>query len=47
MIVACQRERARQLHLLAPRPGALEQLVRSDPSVLTVSSDVMAWAISE
>ena len=47
VIVACRRERARRLHRLAPSPDALDQLVRADPSVLTVGTDVMARAISE
>ena len=47
VVVACRRERARRLHRLAPSPEALEQLVRGDPSVLTVGTDVMARAISE
>ncbi|KPN46538.1 AAA family ATPase [Mycobacterium intracellulare] len=47
VIVACRRERARRLHRLAPSPESLDQLVRTDPSVLTVGADVMARALSE
>jgi DNA transposition AAA+ family ATPase len=39
--VACRRERARKLHRLASSPQDLEQLVRTDPSVLKVSVEDM------
>jgi type VII secretion ATPase EccA len=45
--VACRRERARRLHKLAPRPQDLEQLVRTDPSVLEVSVEDMQRALTE
>jgi type VII secretion ATPase EccA len=45
--VACRRERARRLHRLAPSPHDLEQLVRTDPSVLNVGVEDMARAIAE
>jgi type VII secretion ATPase EccA len=45
--VACRRERARRLHRLAPSPQDLEQLVRTDPSVLKVNVEDMQRAIAE
>jgi hypothetical protein len=45
--VACRRERARRLHRLAPSPQDLEQLVRTDPSVLKVSVEDMQRALAE
>jgi hypothetical protein len=42
--VACRRERARLLHRVAPSPQNLEQLVRTDPSVLIVSVEDMGRA---
>src|ERR1700756_1960677 len=45
--VACRRERARRLHRLAPSPQDLEQLVRTDPSVLKVNTEDMQGAIAE
>jgi|GEM_PF-1809667 len=45
--VACRRERARRLHRLAPSPAELDQLVRSDPSVLRVSVEDMGRALAE
>jgi ESX secretion system protein EccA len=45
--VACRRERARRLHKLAPSPQELEQLVRTDPSVLNVSAEDMQRALAE
>jgi hypothetical protein len=45
--VACRRERARRLHRLAPTPQDLEQLVRTDPSVLEVSVADMQRALAE
>jgi type VII secretion ATPase EccA len=45
--VACRRERARRLHKLAPSPQDLEQLVRTDPSMLEVSVEDMQRALAE
>jgi type VII secretion ATPase EccA len=45
--VACRRERARRLHRLAPSPQELEQLVRTDPSVLEVNVEDMRRALAE
>jgi type VII secretion ATPase EccA len=45
--VACRRERARRLHRVAPSPQELDQLVRTDPSVLKVSVEDMQGAIAE
>ena len=45
--VACRRERARRLHRIAPNPQDLEQLVRTDPSVLRVSVEDMQRALTE
>jgi type VII secretion ATPase EccA len=45
--VACRRERARRLHRLAPTPQELEQLVRTDPSVLKVGVEDMRRALTE
>jgi type VII secretion ATPase EccA len=45
--VACRRERARRLHRLAPSPQDLEQLVRTDPSVLKVNVEDMQRALAE
>lgn len=45
--VACRRERARRLHRLAPNPHELDQLVRTDPSVLKVSVEDMQRALAE
>lgn len=45
--VACRRERARRLHKVAPSPQDLEQLVRTDPSVLNVSVEDMQRALAE
>ena len=45
--VACRRERARRLHKIAPGPQDLEQLVRTDPSVLNVSVEDMERALAE
>jgi hypothetical protein len=42
--VACRREGARRLHRLAPSPQDLEQLVRTDPSVLKVGVEDRARA---
>jgi type VII secretion ATPase EccA len=45
--VACRRERARRLHRLAPNPQDLDQLVRTDPSMLKVSVEDMQRALAE
>ena len=45
--VACRRERARRLHRLAPNPQELDQLVRTDPSMLKVSVEDMHRALAE
>ncbi|MGO9152574.1 AAA family ATPase [Mycobacterium sp.] len=45
--VACRRERARRIHRLAPSPQDLEQLVRTDPSVLNVSVEDIRRALAE
>jgi hypothetical protein len=45
--VACRRERARRLHRLAPNPQELDQLVRTDPSMLKVSVEDMQRALAE
>ncbi|HUO40140.1 MAG TPA: AAA family ATPase [Mycobacterium sp.] len=45
--VACRRERARRLHRVAPGPQELEQLVRTDPSLLKVDVEDMRRALAE
>ncbi|MBP1823181.1 AAA family ATPase [Mycobacterium sp. OAE908] len=47
VVAACKRERARRLHKLAPAPQQLEELVRTDPTVLNVHVDDMARALAE
>lgn len=45
--VARRRERVRRLHRLAPNPQDLDQLVRTDPSMLNVSVEDMHRALTE
>jgi len=44
VVIACKRERARRLHVMAP--AELSELAKSDPSVLVVNSDDMARALA-
>jgi hypothetical protein len=44
VVIACKRERARRLHVMAP--AELAELAKSDPSVLVVNSDDMARALA-
>jgi type VII secretion ATPase EccA len=44
VVIACKRERARRLHVMAP--AELAELATSDPSVLVVNSDDMARALA-
>lgn len=46
VVVACKRERARRLHRAAPNPTQLQDLVRSDPEVLKVTTDDMSFALA-
>jgi hypothetical protein len=47
VVGACKSERARRLHRAAPLPQDLEQLVRSNPSVLKVNVDDMQRALAQ
>jgi type VII secretion ATPase EccA len=42
VVIACKRERARRLHVMAP--AELSELAKADPSVLVVNADDMARA---
>jgi hypothetical protein len=44
VVIACKRERARRLHVMAP--AELSELAKADPSVLVVNSDDMARALA-
>ena len=44
VVIACKRERARRLHVMAP--AELSELAKSDPSVLVVNADDMARALA-
>jgi hypothetical protein len=41
VVIACKRERARRLHVMAPA-----ELAKSDPSVLVVNDDDMVRALA-
>jgi type VII secretion ATPase EccA len=43
VVIACKRERARRLHMVAP--AELAELAKTDPSVLVVNSDDMRRAL--
>ena len=43
VVIACKRERARRLHMVAP--AELAELAKTDPSVLVVNADDMARAL--
>ena len=45
IVDACKIERARRLYRAAPQPQDLDQLVRTDPSVLRVNVDDMQRAL--
>lgn len=47
VVGACKSERARRLYRAAPLPQDLEQLVRSDPTVLQVNADDMHRALAQ
>jgi type VII secretion ATPase EccA len=44
VVIACKRERARRLHVMAP--AELSELAKADPSVLVVNDDDMARALA-
>jgi hypothetical protein len=44
VVIACKRERARRLHVVAP--AELSELAKTDPSVLVVNADDMARALA-
>jgi hypothetical protein len=45
VVIACKRERARRMHVMAPAELA-NTLANTDPSVLVVNSDDMARALA-
>jgi type VII secretion ATPase EccA len=47
VVGACKSERARRLHRTAPLPQDLENLIRTDPSVLKVNVDDMHRALTQ
>jgi type VII secretion ATPase EccA len=44
VVIACKRERARRLHVMAP--AELSELAKADPSVLVVNSDDISRALA-
>jgi hypothetical protein len=44
VVIACERERARRLHTVAP--AELAELANTDPSLLVVNGDDMARALA-
>ncbi|MEB3033404.1 AAA family ATPase [[Mycobacterium] nativiensis] len=46
VVELCKRERARRLHRVAPQPAQVNELIRTDPTVLKITADDMQLAIA-
>jgi hypothetical protein len=44
VVELCKRERARRLHRIAPQPAQVNELIRTDPTVLKITADDMQLA---